>query len=341
MAKTPTPTPTPLQLILRDLLILSDSLEIYPWRNLTAVFGDISSWNCNAPRSEYKLLQPSKLSNGDLLEYLAEAYIPVYKPSPSCIPVPKTGKKRISFNKEAWFFINGVATNKEIAKWNGQRLVDLFHRPITVLHNPTDTLPVDLVECVLDRTFDWTTDPVKFSIEPIKNALQEKEKVVVITHSQGSIIMSRVLKQLSEQKDENEICKKDLEKLEIYTFACPADEMSSIKKSCDGLGLKHMEHFANTHDLVAKLGVLRITEHEQFSTGLWGDLIKCVFSETTKIFGDKFFNVDISGKLYIRKHSGHLLNAHYLDEFTTLPYKSDNSADARLYEYLGGSSPKN
>jgi hypothetical protein len=97
-----------------------------------------------------------------------------------------------------------------------------------------------------------------------------------------------------------------------------------------------MEHFANTHDLVAKLGVLRTTENKQFSTGLWGEIIKKAFSDTTSIFGERFFNIDISGNLYIREHSGHLLNAHYLDEFSNLVYKCNNLADARLYQYLGG-----
>lgn len=334
-----TNTPTYLQHVLRDLLILSDSVELYPWRNLTAIFGDIASWNCRAPKSEYSLLDPYKLSNGNLLDYIAEAYIPTYKPKASSIDIPamKTSKKNKKLDKEEWFFINGVATNKEVAKWNGERLVELFHRPITLLHNPTDTLPIDLLECILDRTLDWTSDPVDFSAHKIKKALkkEEKEKIVVITHSQGSIIISRVLKELLKEKDET--FQKNLKKLEIYTFACPADEMVSMEKTCCELKLGHIEHFANTHDLVAKLGILRIKKYKQQPDGFLEEIIKKPFSDIANgIFGKEFFDMKISGKLYIRKHSGHLLNAHYLDDFSSLPYKHGKQADAQLYKYLGG-----
>jgi hypothetical protein len=57
---------------------------------------------------------------------------------------------------------------------------------------------LDLVECLIQRDFDYTTRDVRAAYAHIKDALLEDqmERVVVIAHSQGGIILSMVLDNL-------------------------------------------------------------------------------------------------------------------------------------------------
>ncbi len=76
-----------------------------------------------------------------------------------------------------------------------------------------------------------------------------------------------------------------------------------------------IEHFANTQDMVARLGVL-----EQ--------------------------GLPIRGKVYTLERAGHFLNAHYLPEIEARQAYAWHDADgrphrtARLYEYLQGGTPE-
>jgi hypothetical protein len=97
-----------------------------------------------------------------------------------------------------------------------------------------------------------------------------------------------------------------MSKLEIYTFGNaarrfnnPLAHQSSSKASVDqgivaagARVIKHIEHYANSEDFVANIGVLNFTSPaaQPFSDG------------------NAFF-----GPVFIRQGSGHLLNIHYLD----------------------------
>lgn len=47
---------------------------------------------------------------------------------------------------EAFVYVNGMCNTKQMALNTGAELADLFHRKITVVHNPTDSAMVDLFE---------------------------------------------------------------------------------------------------------------------------------------------------------------------------------------------------
>ncbi len=328
--------------LLRDILIFSDSVSLRPWENITSVFGETSTWHCNAPRSEYKILKKDNFRQLRRLgSYLKDALIPrlPFK-EPKSIYIKCDDPAQTS-NKEAWFFVNGVATNEKVAKWNGKRLRDLFNRPITVLFNPTNGLGMDLAECIFDRTLEWTSEPAKYVKKKLAKALVEKEKVIVIAHSQGGIIVAAALEKLAKKYQ------KYLHKLEIYTFACPADEMATmtqcIKKLCECDNNKdnnkpYLEHFVNKQDLVAKLGVLRA--EKCWESRSWSNrFLNCA---VPKLLVDsqerKFFGIDIEGDIYAKDRKGHLLNAHYLFDFEKELYKNclDYSKQAKLYRYLKG-----
>jgi hypothetical protein len=180
------------------------------------------------------------------------------------------------------------------------------------VYNPTDGVLVDVVECLLGRTFNMASEPSEYLLNRIKAALSfdDYEKVVLISHSQGTIITSNVIKNLlDEYKGDDRLAK-----LEIYTFGCAADEMDAD----EDLSRKHnrlvpyVEHYANKGDLVANLGILQ--------------------KRKMQAFGHEYY-----GEIYELNRSGHYLNAHYLNEFKAKAYTGARVGKAsRLYNYLGG-----
>lgn len=339
-----------LSYLFRDLLILTDGLELSPLGNLTSIFGNASSWFADVPNSEFQIIDRSNLIR--LAKYLNKVTIPHFAGRPpDCFTVwPEAGAT--ADGNEEWFFINGVATDQTIATWNGQALADLFQRPINVIFNPTNALILDLIECAFDRTFNWPTEIAKYAVAALAPALRSKKKVVVIAHSQGGIIISSALYLMLNNYKR---CKAHLGKLEIYTFACPADEMASmsvcIKEQLDTKRERrlapYLEHFANRHDLICRLGILRRSNdiwNEQHPTDPWSRFKKYVYDRLNEVLGEDFFDINIVGDLYINDRRGHLLNAHYLPTFRAKQYQRMKDglpcSQARLYDYLNGGKPR-
>jgi hypothetical protein len=103
-----------------------------------------------------------------------------------------------TFPDEAWFFINGIMTNDSVAQLNAAFISYLFHRPLTIIQNSTNSFIVDMAQCAIGKEWEITTEPASKAFIPIYDALKsEKKKVVVIVHSQGTIIMAKVLELLN------------------------------------------------------------------------------------------------------------------------------------------------
>jgi len=280
-----------------------------------------------------------------------------------------------SYPRENWFFINGILTDQTLAIQNAAMLSRLFYRPITVIHNPTRSFVVDLAEAVIGKSFtpdpdieDWRTitEPAMKAGIAILHALcrSDIDRVVVIGHSQGTIIISNVVRAIGNALhkmspssrppvapsngatilDEQifNMLAKHLEspraledpiadmanllaKLEIYTLANCADQMTYLI-DCGTGNVPYMEHFANQNDVVARLGVL---------------------SPYSRAGGP----IDIDGLVYERTGEdswGHMCNLHYL--FAIQDYLSKNSSNnpysnahgrrPRLYDYHRGQNPK-
>ena len=197
-------------------------------------------------------------------------------------------------SNEEWFFVNGVATNKDLAMRNAICLSEIFQKTITVVHNPTHGLVPDLVECVFERTFDNDCAVTKDLYTEVYVALTKGTKVKVIGHSQGGIIVSRLLRLL--KTAESIVAPDFFTNLEVYTFASAADEDVKLPGT-------YQEHFANTDDFVARIGMINVNPK--------------------------------SGKLYLRKEIGHLLNRDYLEHFAGGHFCGKKS---KLYRMLGGRS---
>ncbi len=185
------------------------------------------------------------------------------------------------------FFLNGICTDVNVWGINAKKIENLFRYPVYPLHNTTEGFFKDIVECIFGRTFNIEDNDTKLLYQALKKSLIERDKVILFAHSQGAIIASQLIEHLM-KCGEDEL----LKKLELYTFAGAMDEMP--------IGDYYAEHYANTLDYVARIGVLE-------------------------------YRMDIVGRLYIRQAAGHLLNIHYLQPFKEGLFCQGTS---RLFSYL-------
>ncbi len=266
-----------------------------------------------------------------------------------------------TFASEAWFFINGILTDPGMARWNADYLARIFLRPFTVIQNATDGPIADLIECVDEKAFGMNGEPVDVAFPEVHRALKDptRERVVIIAHSQGTLIAAVMLRLLGllyaerhtlmsaserttelarlrhrgvtlELEDYAEVSRAELARLEIYCFANCATEMRYVDPV---RALPWIESFGNEHDLVARLGMLA----PHLATG----------------------QITIDGPRWVHRGSwGHLLNLHYLRPIdlaqggspepgplthTAEPYEplGAGAADTpRLYAYINGGRPE-
>lgn len=351
------------QLCLRDLDISSigqllnigtEALKIRPPNYIKSVLGDASEWFFPRNSSEFTAVNPYKpLTTASLALDLLVPALPIQAPA----AVPPLFKKlfwrptRMMFNpdhnqnpttfpEESWFFINGICTNELVARKNANYLSEMFHRPFQIVQNATDGAVVDLLECVVGKGLGIMTEPARKGYPAILSALKDprKERVVVVCHSQGTIIMGNILQALkdpsfkcklyadgslapSEHCDHEPEALDDLmllSKLEIYAFANCATTMTKVT----GQNFPLIESFGNEFDIVARLGSLSPAKNE--------------------------LGIRIDGPNYEAKGAwGHLLNAHYLFGMHDYlagrkvnPYLAkDRTRQPRLYKYYKGGKP--
>lgn len=320
-------------------------------RWIESVLGDWRSWTLrHREYSEFSILNP--LRPYRLTRYLTEAAIPgVWRPT-GVFKHPDHRGDYDSHPDEKWFFINGVLTNRDVAKINARLLARLFHRPMTVIHNSTNSAPVDLLESAVGKTWQVMTEPAKVAYPLLLEALKDKakERVIVICHSQGTIIMANLLRALTQPKFFRWLFSKQagadsgqadlrfprrprkqwLSKLEIYAFSNCADQMTYLPgsiRSAQASRVPWIESFGNEFDAVARFGMLAENKEEH--------------------------GIQIDGSLFIRRRAwGHLLNEHYLfaiqdhlsqpstpEPFTLLPTDGAGAKRPRLYDYFAGHRP--
>ncbi|KAJ5614832.1 hypothetical protein N7528_008486 [Penicillium herquei] len=215
----------------------------------------------------------------------------------SQVPVPE----QPSHSDERWFFINGIAGSHSWVQQNVDQLSYTFGRKITGIHNRTSGFVFDLIECLIQRCFSYATGDIRSAYPLVKNALLDPtcQKVVFILHSQGGIEGGLVIDWLLDALPHDL-----LQHLEVYTFANAANHFNNPTRKwlskTNGLhssgpseqdrSVGYIEHYANTVDIVAWIGVFH------------------------------FINIPnrYMGRLFVHPGSGHLLNQHYLDPMFTL-----------------------
>ncbi|MEZ5582319.1 MAG: hypothetical protein R3F37_05655 [Candidatus Competibacteraceae bacterium] len=193
--------------------IVGDALAIHPPNYIRSIFGPIRDWiPPHDGYSEFSIVDLWRLRR--TIKYLVNTIIPSlpFNPPPFGPPIlnnifwhptvvlqrPDHNGNYTTFPDESWFFINGIMTNDSLAQLNAAYLAYLFHRPLTLIQNSTDSFMIDLLECAVGKQWGLMTEPAIKAFPPIHQALKDprKQRVVVVAHSQGTIIMSNVLKWL-------------------------------------------------------------------------------------------------------------------------------------------------
>ncbi|TLD06602.1 uncharacterized protein PgNI_08449 [Pyricularia grisea] len=125
---------------------------------------------------------------------------------------------------EQWIFVNGVAVGKHWLQNNLDRLALTFKRPVLGIHNKTDGIIFDIVECLVQRTFGYATDDVRLCYAAVKEKLYDPQytKVVLILHSQGGIEGGMVLDWLLQEMPQDLLAK-----VEVYTFGNAANHFNN------------------------------------------------------------------------------------------------------------------
>ncbi|KAL2793141.1 hypothetical protein BJX66DRAFT_232910 [Aspergillus keveii] len=281
----------------------------------------------------------------------------------SLIGVPKT-RPPVNDESELWFFINGIATGYHWHQSNLDDLAESFGREIVGIHNPTKGLILDLVECLIQRDLDYKTVAIRQGRAHLRGALAAPatKKVVLIAHSQGGIIAASIIDWLF-----GELSYAQMQKLEVYTFGnaarqfcnppmfedlrihgrdldhdheertCTKETQQPRRQDHGERVLRYIEHYANTKDFVANIGVLQFTTPE------------AAYSSQSMF----------SGSLFVRQGSGHLFNMHYLDPMfgegcafmkSMVEAPDEGGVEnialkpvgelSRLYQYRNGESPE-
>lgn len=315
--------------------IARDAIAFFPPMYVASVFGQPWTWLPPHHRySEFRILdvwQP--LQSLSYLSAIAIPSIPSRPPTtgpgllhglfwrPSIVlQRPDHAGSVTSFPDEQWLFINGIMTTDAVAQLNAAFLADLFHRPITLVQNATSSVVSDLLECAFGKQWHRTTEAVVAAFPLIYDALAgPKSRVVVIAHSQGTIVAAVVLRLLAalttaprarsagtrggqpagpvfvypndaplDLSDFDPLSPDQLAKLEVYAFANCATTMRYWRTPHGhDRPIPWIESFGNEFDLVARLGMLapRADEH----------------------------HIAIDGPIFCRRGGwGHLLNEHYL-----------------------------
>lgn len=212
------------------------------------------------------------------------------------IPEPKIkyiNNKNDSNEKEKWYYINGIATEQEEAFEQANELSKTFNKDIRLLYNETHGLISDLYESIKERTFKKTSELTIKVYKKIKRDLKNNKEVRLIGHSQGGIIASNVINFLVLDKDITD----KLKNLHLYTFANAAHTVLHHQEQTEinGYLVPYSEHYINTKDFVAKIGV-----------------------------GAEEFRDNVSGDIYELDVPGHLLMEHYLTHFRKGYYNTEH-----------------
>jgi len=254
-------------------------------------------WNLRAPHSE--LSWQSYASGKGAFNTVKHCFVPVKVRRANIrhgFALPET-QKPIKDN-ESWFFVNGLSASKELLQLNGEALADLFNRKINLLFNASEGLVKDIAECYSGELGDGSLQSASALCKLLDNELRNRDKVVLIAHSQGGAIAIHAAKKLLERLTKGEGAADILSKLEIYTFAYAVPKMSSF----DAI---HFESFINEYDLISKV------------------------ASNNKLASS------VNARRYINDEGrGHLLNAHYLPAFKIGKFHTKQGVGSRLARYL-------
>src|SRR5690554_1335654 len=355
--------------------VIRAAFPMDPPHYLQALFGPLRTWlPPYHPASELNVLDTWRPIRS--LKYLTAVTVPAVSRAPGPLmrtllprPVqhlfwresryfqqPDPFQSTTSFLNERWFFINGVATTLDVAKMNTELLSQMFYQPITGIYNSTNSLLVDLIECALDKRFKLVPDlndqttmtrPTYAAAQAIFTALRDPqiERVVVIGHSQGTLIAANVVRAIAralciaESLADDAVATERGQGIESTVMANQASEPLE-RLACQCLFPKAVEEWRPDQLQAHLLRILRKLELYLFSN--CADRLTYAMKVTTQSgqeiglpYIENFANehdlvarlgilsplrkreperVSLDGPLYLSTDRwGHFLNAHYLE----------------------------
>ncbi|KAI1385196.1 uncharacterized protein F4822DRAFT_438113 [Hypoxylon trugodes] len=157
---------------------------------------------------------------------------------------PKYAPAKDEHAHEQWIFLNGVAVGEAWLKSNINRLAITFKRPIIGVHNRTDGIIFDIVECLIQRNFGYATSDVRMAYKIIKEKLYNPKytKVIFILHSQGGIEGGLVLDWLLQELPQDL-----LSKLEVYTFGNASNHFNNPHRHVESQSSEQKYPLTDTH----------------------------------------------------------------------------------------------
>lgn len=245
---------------------------------------------------------------GDVVNALSQVLIPAVRDSasPGTLTLqPPRSAGPVSDTGSRWFYINGIATPPPVAMLNGAELARVFRRPITLIHTPTWGALRDVVYSFTARSLRKDGRLSRPAFYVVQQALENNQRVVLVCHSQGTIVASYIVRKLLRSPTTRHLVKN----LELYCIGGLADslEVDSALTREAGHPVPYVEHFANGRDYFAQTGIL---SHLDSTAGT----VFCIPART-----------------------GHLFNEHYLAGIMRGDYCNRRS---RLYHYARGREPQ-
>lgn len=134
------------------------------------------------------------------------------------------GVNHPSFPQIFFEFMSNNASRKHWMQSNIDRLALTFGRPVLGIHNKSSGIIFDVLQCLIQRNFNYATMDVRDCYKIIKATLYDVHltKVIFILHSQGGIEGGMILDWLLQ-----EVPQDLLAKLEIYTFGNAANHFNN------------------------------------------------------------------------------------------------------------------
>lgn len=248
-------------------------------------------------------------------------------------PPPPTYVSRLEGGPESppnekWLFINGIANEFVWFQRSCDKICDTFKREVKGIYNRSDGILWDLIECCgehsaagdrLNELIERTRSS-KAAQESLERELTDAlwpidrsapDKVVMIAHSQGCLLLRLVLQTLVRKNPTGSQKMRDMkERLRVFTFGNPSIDWRAIGGTNQSLSeyANATEHFAHKVDFVAMLGVVT---HR----------------------GDQDSGYDRDSVFYSTEGRAHLFGAHYPLEAEAY----DNGARSLLLRAVRGS----
>jgi hypothetical protein len=163
--------------------------------------------------------------------------------------IPGVTPKNNPNPSETIVYVNGIGDNKDKQAHALQTIADTTGAKIIGVHNATEGMAADVIQCVKDKLDKGTNPAVDPLADTIYTELKAGRSVHLMGHSQGGLITSRALSHVENRlRLEDGLSKADTEKLlskvNVETFGAAAWSYPD--------GPKYV-HYVNDKDLVPGL----------------------------------------------------------------------------------------